>query len=243
MTGHFFFYATIMQNWQKVLGVTSTDTMNTITKKYRTLALRMHPNKGGTTQGFQNLQAAYQQSKKYHSRMHPSSNTTLNVKIIFTSSDKRPVFVTLPRITTIMSLYHTVSQKLGLTRAFVLSWGVGYDEDVDEDEDARGDPRGDPSIHWRRPRMRIKTPGIIHIDTRVSVHELGFFHPTGDRFYRARSPRRSRKSLNHSIQSQTATRWKPKSGPIYVSKRGNVFGVIGGKVRKPVVSSKPGRIT
>lgn len=55
-----------MNSWQQVLNVAPTDTINTIRRKYRALALRTHPNKpGGDTAAFRRVQNAWERAQRH----------------------------------------------------------------------------------------------------------------------------------------------------------------------------------
>ena len=59
-----------MAPWQTVLGYQSGNDLSSLRKKYMKLALKHHPNKGGTTAAFQALSSAWNDAQKVHA--HPA---------------------------------------------------------------------------------------------------------------------------------------------------------------------------
>lgn len=53
-----------MTDWRAVLGYANGNTLDNVRRKYKKLALQLHPNKGGTTAGFQALQAAMERAEQ-----------------------------------------------------------------------------------------------------------------------------------------------------------------------------------
>ena len=50
--------------WKRELGYVDGNTVETLASKYRSRALRVHPDKGGSTEAFQKLQAAWELAKR-----------------------------------------------------------------------------------------------------------------------------------------------------------------------------------
>lgn len=51
-------------SWQRQLGYEPSNTVDTLRKKYKRLALRQHPDKGGTNANFQRLLAAWENAQR-----------------------------------------------------------------------------------------------------------------------------------------------------------------------------------
>lgn len=53
-----------MRNWRTILGASKNDSENDIRRKYKKLVLKHHPNKGGRTEDFRNVQKAWEAYKR-----------------------------------------------------------------------------------------------------------------------------------------------------------------------------------
>lgn len=75
-----------MQNYYKVLGLTQSATDTEIKAAYRKKALTLHPDRGGTTEGFQKLQEAYDTLSNAENR----KNYDLKQRYSSTKRDSNP---------------------------------------------------------------------------------------------------------------------------------------------------------
>lgn len=86
-------------NWRSTLGVTNTNTDDIISRKYKTLILKTHPNKGGSASEFRNVRDAWETYQKHKASFQPRQTLQAEIRALgMTPSRLYPVTQVLKRV-------------------------------------------------------------------------------------------------------------------------------------------------